>query len=90
MLDRGQIEGGMKRDKAQHVVESSDGRWSVRAFGASRSSKTFRRQADAVAYAKKLARKNASEIYVHNRDGTIRERDSFRDFGSALRPLPAT
>ena len=59
-----------------HVVPRDDG-WAVRKEGASRASKIFTTQADAVKYARELAQKEKAELYVHRRDGTIRERSSY-------------
>ncbi|MEY4808923.1 MAG: DUF2188 domain-containing protein [Cyanobacteriota bacterium] len=62
--------------KGTHVVPRDNG-WAVRKEGASRASKIFTTQADAVKYARELAQKEKAELYVHRRDGTIRERDSY-------------
>jgi len=62
---------------AQHVFPNQDGGWSVRRTGSNRATKSFERQSDAVNFAKSLARKQSSELYVHRKDGTIRERDSY-------------
>jgi hypothetical protein len=45
--------------------------------GASRASKNFTTQADAVKYGKEQAQKEKAELYVHRRDVTIRERRSY-------------
>lgn len=63
--------------KSQHVVPSPNGGWSVRKTGASRASKVFDTQSEAVGYGKALAKKEKSELYIHRRDGTIRQRDSY-------------
>jgi Uncharacterized protein conserved in bacteria (DUF2188) len=63
--------------KTHHVVPNPSGGWSVKKGGASRASKVFKTQVDAVDYAKDQAKKAHSELYVHRKDGTIRERDSY-------------
>lgn len=68
----------------QHVVPK-DRRWAVRSSGASRASRVFQKQSAAVTYARHLAQKESSEVYIHRRDGTIRQRDSY---GSD--PVPPT
>ena len=68
----------------QHVVPKHDGGWAVRRSGASRASRVFLTQRDAVEYAKEIARKESGELYVHRGDGTIRERDTF-----GADPLPS-
>ncbi len=73
-------------DKSQHVVPSRDGRWAVRRSGASRASRVFPTQKDAVEYARDVARKERADLYVHRGDGTIRDRDSYgADANSASR-----
>src|SRR4051812_42945867 len=57
--------------KSQHILRKQDGRWSVRSSGAARASKIFRSRARAVAYARELAKKNLSGLYIHNKDGSI-------------------
>lgn len=67
----------------QHVVPNQSGGWAVRKSGASRVSRVFGTQSDAVTYARDRARKAGSELYVHGRDGTVKERESY---GSAAAP----
>lgn len=60
----------------QHVVPSSGG-WSVRKAGASRASSTHATQQEAIDAATRIARNQRTELYIHGRDGRIRERNSF-------------
>lgn len=62
--------------KGQHVVPSG-GRWSVRRAGASRASGTYETQGEAIEKARTLAKNQGTELYVHGRDGRIRERNSY-------------
>jgi hypothetical protein len=62
--------------KAQHVVPSGE-KWSVRAAGAKRASGTFETQREAIETAREKARREGTELYIHGRDGRIRERSSF-------------
>ncbi|MES2667178.1 MAG: DUF2188 domain-containing protein [Pseudomonadota bacterium] len=62
--------------KAQHVVPRG-GHWSVRSTGASRVSGTFETQAEAIDVARARARAQETELYIHGRDGRIRQRDSY-------------
>lgn len=62
--------------KAQHVVPSGN-KWSVRKAGASRASKTFETQREAIADGKTKAKKQGTELFIHGRDGRIRERESY-------------
>lgn len=61
----------------QHVVPKHGGGWAVRRSGASRASRVFLTQRDAVQYAREIARKEGAELYVHRDDGTVRNRDSY-------------
>jgi hypothetical protein len=65
----------MKKD--QHVVANPRGGWSVRHTGAARATRVFESQKDAVDYARGIARKKSSELYIHRRDGTIKEKSSY-------------
>lgn len=62
--------------KGQHVVPSG-GKWTVRSAGAKRASGTFVTQGEAIDNAREKARREGTELYVHGRDGRIRERSSF-------------
>lgn len=62
--------------KGQHVVPNGGG-WSVRKAGSSRASGTFSTQGEAIERARDIARNQGSELYIHGRDGRIRERDSY-------------
>ena len=63
--------------KSQHVIRNIKGGWSVRQTGASRASRVFASQADAVRFARGLARREQTDVYVHDRDGSVREKDSY-------------
>jgi uncharacterized protein YdaT len=52
-------------------------KWSVRKAGASRASGTFDTQNEAIREARKIAKNQATELYIHGKDGRIRERNSF-------------
>lgn len=60
----------------QHVVPK-DGGWAVRKQGASRATKVFNTQTEAVQFARNVAKKNSGELYIHRADGTIRDRKSY-------------
>ena len=62
--------------KGQHVVPRG-GRWSVRRAGAARASSTFDTQAEAIERARDLAKSQGTEVYIHSKDGRIRERNSY-------------
>ncbi|HJR57086.1 MAG TPA: DUF2188 domain-containing protein [Rhizomicrobium sp.] len=62
--------------KGQHVVPTTGG-WSVKKAGSPRATSTHTTQSEAIATATQLARNQKTEVYVHGRDGRIRERNSF-------------
>ncbi len=63
--------------KGKHVVPRPNGEWAVRNTGAARATKVFDTQAEAIRFGRDAARRDRVEFYVHRRDGTIRERDSY-------------
>lgn len=62
--------------KGQHVVPNG-AKWSVRRAGASRASGTYDTQEQAIEKARDLAKSQHAELYIHGRDGRIRERNSY-------------
>ena len=56
--------------KGMHVVPN-DGGWSVRRAGASRASVVCSTQEEAVEKAKKMARHDKTELYIHGRDENV-------------------
>ena len=62
--------------KGQHVFPKG-GKWAVRKAGAERASGVYATQKEAVAKGKELAKNQGTELYVHGKDGRIRERSSF-------------
>lgn len=62
--------------RGQHVVP--DGRaWSVKNAGSSRAKGTFATQTAAIKAATRIARTQQTEVYIHGKDGRIRERNSY-------------
>lgn len=60
----------------QHVIPIG-GRWGVRGEADPRPTRVFDRQAEAIDYARHLARRSASELVIHGRDGRIREKSTY-------------
>ena len=61
----------------QHVVPR-DGEWAVRGAGSQRASSCVHRtQREAIEAAQEIARNQGSEMFIHGRDGRIRERNSY-------------
>lgn len=59
----------------QHVVPNRGG-WSVRSSGSKRASRNFDTREEAIDLAWKMANKFGTEVYIHGRDGRIREHGS--------------
>ena len=62
---------------SKHVVPTPAGGWAVKNSGATRASRTFDTQSEAVEYGRTAAKKTHSELYVHGNDGTIRNKASY-------------
>lgn len=61
-----------------HVVPRSDvNGWAVQREGAGRASSLHDTQAEAIAEGRRMAQNERSELFIHGRDGRIRDRDSF-------------
>jgi hypothetical protein len=61
----------------KHVVPNPSGGWSVKNSGATRASKVFDTQQQAITYGRDAAKKTGTELYVHGRDGTIKNKNSY-------------
>ena len=61
--------------KNQHVVPAGR-KWGIKGEGNSRLTSTFDRQSDAIAAARQISKNQHSELFIHGRNGQIRERDS--------------
>ena len=61
--------------ESYHVVPHSEG-WAVKKMGASRG-RLFDTQTRAVRIAKSQAKRDKTELFIHGRDGRIRERNSY-------------
>jgi Uncharacterized protein conserved in bacteria (DUF2188) len=60
----------------QHVVPNGGG-WAVRRAGASKTTSTYKTQGEAITAAKRIAQNQRSGVYIHGKDGRIRERNSY-------------
>lgn len=70
------MDGSVMTKSSQHVVPREDG-WGVRRAGASRATRIYSTQEEAILAATRIARHQGTEVYVHGRDGRIRERNSY-------------
>jgi hypothetical protein len=62
--------------KNQHVVPDGDG-WAVKGAGNSKATQRTDTQQQAIDLAREIARNQKSELFIHRKDGTIRDRDSY-------------
>lgn len=62
--------------KNQHVVPSGD-QWAVRGEGNSKKTKITHTQRYAIEIAREIARNQQSELVIHRKNGTIRDKDSY-------------
>ena len=61
----------------QHVVPTQTGAWAVRRSGSFRASRIFVMRQDALQYARRIARKEGSDLYEHRSDGTVKQWESY-------------
>jgi uncharacterized protein YdaT len=62
--------------KNQHVVPH-EGKWAVKGEGNQHVSTVHETQCEAIEQARKLARLEKLEMFVHDREGEIRSRETF-------------
>lgn len=60
----------------QHVVPHEDG-WAVKGEGNSKNTGVFDTQKEAIHRAKQIAKSYESDVIIHRKDGTIRDRMSY-------------
>ncbi|HRI21385.1 MAG TPA: DUF2188 domain-containing protein [Panacibacter sp.] len=63
--------------KNQHVVPHGKGEWAVKGEGNTKNTLITTNQQDAINAAKGIAKNQQSELLIHNREGQIRERNSY-------------
>lgn len=62
--------------KNQHVVPHQ-GKWAVKGAGNERNTVITNTQQQAIEKARQIARNQESELLIHGRNGTIREKNSY-------------
>ncbi len=63
--------------KTNHVIPAKGGEWAVKKSGSTRASQTFDRKEDAIKYAREISRKESADLFIHKKDGTVQERNSY-------------
>lgn len=61
----------------QHVVPTGEEGWGVLGEGNERKTAYHPTQSEAIRHAKEIAQNQGSELFIHGRDGKIRERNSY-------------
>lgn len=61
----------------QHITPHPDGGWQVKAAGATRATVRTDTQRQAIQIGRGIAINQNSELFIHNRQGQIRERSSY-------------
>lgn len=62
--------------KSHHVVPNNDGGWDIKKGGAERASGHFSTQKEAIDRGREISQSQNTELFIHGRDGRIREKDS--------------
>ena len=63
--------------KNQHVVPDGNGGWNVKGEGNSKATANFNTKADAINKAVQISKNQQSEMFIHGRNGQIRERNTY-------------
>lgn len=62
--------------KNQHIVPDGNN-WAVKGAGNSRSTSTHNTQSGAIQAGRQIAQNQGSELFIHGRNGQIRERNTY-------------
>jgi len=63
--------------QSNHVVPAKSGGWAVKKSGSARASKVFRTKVEAKKYGTKISKSEKTELFIHKKNGTIQNRNSF-------------
>ena len=61
----------------QVAIPRPDGGWAVKPVGGSRAPSTHDTQGEAIERARNHARNQSTELFIHRKDGSIRERNTY-------------
>ncbi len=62
--------------KNQHVLPRYN-KWIVKGEGNKKATRIFETQREAIKYAREIAKRQRSEVVIHNKKGRIRDKDSY-------------
>ncbi len=65
--------------KSNHVISSKSGGWAVKKSSSSRASKVFGTKEEARNYGIAISKKEGTDLFIHGKDGTIQNRNSYGD-----------
>ncbi len=66
----------MAKGKNQHVVPHGND-WAIKGAGNNKNTQIVSTQSLAISFAKEIAKNQESELFIHNRQGKILERNSY-------------
>lgn len=66
----------MSKSKNQHVVPHN-GNWAIKGAGNGRATKVVETQREAIKIAREISINQQSEMFIHGRNGQIRERNTY-------------
>jgi Uncharacterized protein conserved in bacteria (DUF2188) len=66
----------MAKGKNQHVVPHGND-WAIKGAGNNKYTQIVPTQSLAISFAKEIAKNQESELFIHNRQGKIRERNTY-------------
>ena len=70
------------RSVAQHIVENSDGSWSLMKTGALKATKKFGTKKAARIYGIRIAKNQKTDLYIHRKDGMVEAKISYHPTAS--------
>jgi hypothetical protein len=68
-----------------HVIAAPRDKWAVRLTGQKIARKIFASKNDAISYARNIAKTKNNDLFVHKRDGTVEQMDTFRNAVTATK-----
>ena len=66
----------MSKGKNQHVVPHN-GEWAIKGAGNGKATKLVETQKEAIEIARKISINQESELFIHGKNGQIRERNTY-------------
>lgn len=61
---------------SHHVVPAQNGGWNVKKSGAKKSSAHTNTKAEAISKGRAISKNQGTELFIHNKNGKISEKDS--------------